>query len=207
MSLIMFDYDGVIADSLEAHVKSFLAAFHEHGVTSLNTAQDIINLYNDNVYESMRHLGLSEGEIDEILDSYNTKQEKILDQIDFFENMAHTLNELTLSHKVYIITSNIAEVVLLKLAKNGVKGIKGIMGSETAKSKIKKINLAMELHPELKAYYVGDTKGDIEEGKQAGVFTVGVAWGWHGPDKLKDSNPDYLLYEPGELIELLKYHN
>ena len=84
MSLVMFDYDGVIADSLDAHVKSFLAAFRDNGCTNMNTAQDIIDLYEDNVYRSMSDLGLSEEEIDKILDSYNGNQARLLDQIQLF---------------------------------------------------------------------------------------------------------------------------
>lgn len=204
MSLVMFDYDGVIANSLDAHVKSFLAAFHKNGFAKLNTSQDIIDLYEDNVYQSMADLGLSEEKIDRILASYKIIQDKLLDQIDFFPQMAESLHELSLNHKIYIITSNMADVVQNALDKKGVIGVEKVMGLERSKSKIKKIYMAMALHPNLPAYYVGDTKGDIYEGKRAGTITVGVAWGWHGPDKLMESSPDHLIYQPEELIELLK---
>lgn len=78
MSLIMFDYDGVIANSLDVHVESFLAAFHENGFTKLNTPQDIIDLYEDNVYQSMAVLGLSEEQIDVILASYKIRQDQLI---------------------------------------------------------------------------------------------------------------------------------
>lgn len=204
MSLVMFDYDGVIADSLDAHVNSFLAAFRDNGYTNVNTAQDIIDLYEDNVYRSMADMGLSEEEIDRILDSYNEKQALLLDQIQLFPQIRELFSDLvSAGHRVYIITSNTAEAVSGVLRKRGISGVEKVMGSETAKSKIKKIHMAMAWHPDLKAYYVGDTKGDIYEGRHAGAATVGVAWGWHGPDKLLESRPDHLIYAPGELIQLL----
>ncbi|MGI6686147.1 MAG: HAD family hydrolase [Bacillota bacterium] len=204
MSLVMFDYDGVIADSYDVHIKNFLSAFQEKKFPKVKTAQDIINLYEDNVYQSMADLGLSEEEIDEILSSYNGKQDALLDQIDLFPGMQKFLQELARKHKVYVITSNTVGAVQRVLNKEKITGIEKVMGSETAKSKIKKIHMVMSEHPNLKAYYVGDTKGDIYEGRRAGTITVGVAWGWHGPQKLKESNPDYLVYSPQELIELLK---
>jgi len=204
MSLVMFDYDGVIADSLDVHVRSFLAAFRENGYDKLSTARDIIDLYNGNVYRSMADLGLSETEIDRILASYQVRQDRLLDQIELFPRMAEFLSGLVLQHKVYIITSNLAEAVQRVLEKNGISGIEKEMGSETAKSKIKKIHMAKERHPGLKAYYVGDTKGDIYEGREAGTITVGVAWGWHGPDRLRESRPDYLVYSVEELSEIFK---
>ncbi|HHT62956.1 MAG: HAD family hydrolase [Bacillota bacterium] len=204
MSLVMFDYDGVIADSLDVHVKSFLAAFQENGYTQFKTAQDIINLYEDNVYRSMGALGMSDEDIDRVLASYKEKQDRLLEQIELFPHMAEFFREISIYHKVYIITSNTADAVLRVLDKKGIIGVEKVIGFETEKSKIKKIRLAMSWHPELKAYYVGDTKGDIYEGRQAGTVTVGVAWGWHSPDKLKESNPDYLVYSPRELIKILR---
>ena len=204
MSLVMFDYDGVIADSLDAHVQSFLAAFRDNGCTNMNTAQDIIDLYEDNVYQSMTDLGLSEEEIDRILDCYNVNQARLLDQIQLFPQIKELFSDLVSAcHLVYIITSNTAEAVSGVLSKRGIVGVEKVMGSETAKSKIKKIHMAMGWHPDQKAYYVGDTKGDIYEGREAGTTTVGVAWGWHGPIKLSESQPDHIIYTPGELIQLI----
>lgn len=204
MSLVLFDYDGVIADSLDAHVKSFLAAFRENGCTKVNTLQDVLDLYEGNVYRSMAALDLSEEEIDRILDSYNARQALLLDQIRIFPQIRELFSDLvSAGHRVYIITSNTAKAVSRVLSEREIPGVEKVMGSETAKSKIKKIHMAMDWHPDLKAYYIGDTKGDIYEGRLAGAATVGVAWGWHGPDKLLESQPDHLIYTPGELIELI----
>jgi len=51
-------------------------------------------------------------------------------------------------------------------------------------------------------YYIGDTTGDIKEGKQAGVKTVGVTWGWHSKEKMAAAEPDYLFDNPQELLKL-----
>jgi phosphoglycolate phosphatase len=51
-------------------------------------------------------------------------------------------------------------------------------------------------------YYIGDTTGDIKEGKEAGVKTVGVTWGWHSKEKMASAKPDYLFDTPQELLLL-----
>jgi phosphoglycolate phosphatase len=51
-------------------------------------------------------------------------------------------------------------------------------------------------------YYIGDTTGDIKEGKQAGVKTVGITWGWHSKEKMAAAKPDYLFDAPQELLQL-----
>jgi len=42
------------------------------------------------------------------------------------------------------------------------------------------------------------------EGKRAGVKSSGVSWGWHSKNKLKKANPDFLIDNPDELINLLE---
>jgi phosphoglycolate phosphatase len=61
----------------------------------------------------------------------------------------------------------------------------------------KKYNVALQ-----DIYYIGDTTGDIKEGKQAGVKTVGVTWGWHSKEKMAAAKPDYLFDSSQELLQL-----
>lgn len=52
------------------------------------------------------------------------------------------------------------------------------------------------------AYMVGDMEQDILAGKNAGVKTVGVTYGFLGKDIAK-YNPDYLIDDIEELLEIL----
>ena len=61
----------------------------------------------------------------------------------------------------------------------------------------------MSRNLDMPAFYVGDTKGDMIEGKQAGAVTVAVTWGWHSTEKLTEGSPDYMVHTPTELKNLL----
>ena len=61
----------------------------------------------------------------------------------------------------------------------------------------------MSRYQDLPGYYVGDTKGDMIEGKKAGALTVAVTWGWHTREKLADASPDHMVHTPAELVTLL----
>jgi len=52
--------------------------------------------------------------------------------------------------------------------------------------------------------YVGDTSGDVEAGKRAGVKTVGIPWGYQTEDLLRQSNPDFLIHDISELKDVVK---
>jgi phosphoglycolate phosphatase len=204
MALVMLDYDGVIVNTLEIHVSNLLEAFHENAFYKVNSAEEILKLYERNVYQSLADLGLNDLQINQIFDSYEKKQNMYLDSIEIFNGIADSLREIARKNKIYIITSNVASTVIYVLKKHGLTWIENVLGSETEKSKIKKIRKVMTWHPELTAYYVGDTKGDIFEGQTAGAYTIGVAWGWHDVQKLLESCPDYIVHTPQELAHLFQ---
>ena len=48
--------------------------------------------------------------------------------------------------------------------------------------------------------YVGDTAADMLTGTAAGMFTVGVTWGFRDEPELRDHGADAIVHEPGELL-------
>lgn len=49
--------------------------------------------------------------------------------------------------------------------------------------------------------YVGDTAVDMQTGKAAGMFTVGVLWGFRDITELQENNADILVKRPMEIVE------
>lgn len=53
------------------------------------------------------------------------------------------------------------------------------------------------------AAFVGDTVYDIQAGRAAGVFTIGVSWGYHPAQDLAEAGADAMISTFGELIAVL----
>ena len=51
--LVLFDHDGVLADSFAVFSEAFLAACREEGLTAVQTSDDVRALFDDNVYMSL----------------------------------------------------------------------------------------------------------------------------------------------------------
>jgi len=51
--------------------------------------------------------------------------------------------------------------------------------------------------------FIGDSNHEIEVGKQAGIKTVAVTWGFGTEEKLKAKGPDYLVHNIKELEDAL----
>jgi phosphoglycolate phosphatase len=106
------------------------------------------------------------------------------------------------NNSLVIISSNSAQAIRKILARLQYNGcFQDILGSEFHRSKKIKIDQAVATFRISRdnTYYVGDTSGDIREGKAAGVKTIAVTWGWHSRDTLAAAQPDYLIDNPEEL--------
>jgi hypothetical protein len=57
--LLLFDHDGVIADSLDVFVPAIIEGCERAGVAGVRSREDVLRLYEDNVYESLAGLGAS----------------------------------------------------------------------------------------------------------------------------------------------------
>lgn len=51
--------------------------------------------------------------------------------------------------------------------------------------------------------YVGDSNTDIQTGKNAGMTTIGVSWGFRGRAELEQSGSDFVVDRPEQIFEIL----
>ena len=52
--------------------------------------------------------------------------------------------------------------------------------------------------------YVGDTATDMHTGKNAGIYTVGVLWGFRGEVELREGGADAIVSTPDELYSVIR---
>ena len=51
--------------------------------------------------------------------------------------------------------------------------------------------------------YIGDTGTDMKTGKNAGLCTVGVLWGFRGKDELQESGAETIIEKPQQLLDCI----
>lgn len=201
--LIMFDFDGVIVDSLDVFTNAFLASCQACGYNGISTQEQFKTLLDGNFYEGLDQIGLSKQMINTILgERFSQEVQQGIHKITLFDDISRVLEHLAVRHVLIVITSNVSSMVQQFFDREKIHCFKSIMGAEVEKSKVNKIKKAIARHPDQPAYYVGDTRGDMIEGRQAGASTIAVTWGWHGKSKLKEANPDYMAHTPAELLRL-----
>ena len=52
--------------------------------------------------------------------------------------------------------------------------------------------------------YIGDTGTDMKTGKNAGLYTIGVLWGFRKEPELKENGADIIISHPSEIVSIAK---
>jgi phosphoglycolate phosphatase len=196
--LIMFDFDGVIVDSLDHQCRAFVETLRAEGFADLATAERFLEFTESNWFEALAAADVPPSVVSEVENAFSAAPSP-----ELFPEMATVVERLTAAHRVIVITSSRTDVVERVLAEHSVRGVAEVIGGDQDESKTRKIdNARRRFGRALAAWYVGDTVGDILEARRAGVGTVGVAWGWHGVERLRRANPDHMAHAPSDLLDL-----
>ncbi len=202
--LVMFDFDGVIVDSLDIFSTAFSDACTATGVEGFTRPEDLLAVMEDNFYVGMRARGVPDAQVAEVLRRLGEALVRARHWLKPFPLMPQVLEELGDVRTVVVVTSSPNEVVEGWLRGHEVPGVSEVAGAETARSKVEKIHALQERFPGQEVYwYVGDTAGDVREAREAGATPVGVAWGWHEPEMLLEAGAERVAAAPAELLTIL----
>lgn len=203
-NVMIFDYDGVLIDSFDIFMKNFIYACKKEGFTDINSKEHFLKIFDGNMYETMFNMGMNKEQILRIVYYMRDKLLEKQDEISFFPEIKETIEKLSENNVLVVVTSNDTKVVKEFLKSRNVFCFDEIIGSDEEPSKIAKINKVKKKYSDVNNFfYIGDTIGDIFEGKKADVKTVAVSWGWHSKDKLMNVNPDFFVDKPQDLQSIL----
>ena len=103
-----------------------------------------------------------------------------------------------------ILTSNRRKNVLRFLARHSIDWFDEVEATHAVLSKKRRVEKYIRkrgLDPKT-LYYVGDTTIDIESARHAGARTVAVSWGLNSAETLDCANPDHLVTDPVQLLNI-----
>jgi phosphoglycolate phosphatase len=200
--VIMFDFDGVIADSFEVFYAEFGAAVRALGFERLSTRESLLQLFEGNMFRSLVKMGFPMRKLRNLGKEFQPRIAAANETVEPFAGMPELLAELAAAHPTYIITSNQTAAIERFLERFQVEGVRDVLGADKEPSKVKKIRRVSRNYRGHTPWYIGDTKGDMLEGNEAGAITVGAAWGWHGEAKLLEGAARHIVHSPADLRKL-----
>jgi phosphoglycolate phosphatase len=205
MKLIVFDFDGTLADVnpvLEIIARQAAEKFHLTDITP----ERLKKARNMTAEEIIHEFRIPFFMVPAIATYVKYQQKQMVDRIQPVSGIENVLRSL--SQKGYnlgIITSNNADTVTDFVKSHTIDLFSFIHSELNLFGKHKALRHLME-DKQIKTYemvYIGDEVRDIEACQKVGVPIISVTWGFNGKRILKKYKPDYLVDKPEEIISLI----
>jgi HAD superfamily hydrolase (TIGR01509 family) len=211
LKAVIFDYDGVIVNSLEVNFQIYNDICRELGKPTFTSIQKFTAMLNGNWRDFWKDIGIITDK-EKLIAAHLYKEGifRLWNKIPLTEGMDKIIPEMGKKYRLGIVTNTHKNFILDKLRECNIlihfdAIIDWFSVSKRKPHPDQLISCMKELEstPE-ETVYIGDMEDDIMAGKNAGVKTMAVSWGWHSVEKLKRCNPDMVAEKPEDIPVLLK---
>ena len=203
---VIFDFDGTIADTYQAIVDITNSLASEFGYKSLSQ-EEISFLKNLSSREIIKQSEISLFKLPFLVKRVQKELGKQIRELSPIPGTKEVLKELNNQGYILgIVTSNIESNVTAFLQKNQLANyFSFILSGTTIFGKHRIINKVIkQYHLDSKEIiYVGDETRDIRSARKSNVGIIAVGWGFNSIQVLAEHNPDYLVLNPGELLQII----
>lgn len=205
VSVIIFDFDGTLADTLEAIVAITNRLAIEFGYKTVN-AEEVKKLQNLSSQEIIKHSQIPLLKLPFLVRRVKSELRQEIHQLRPIQGIQEALWALKQDgNRLGIVTSNAEANVLTFLKHHGLYELFEFVHSGTSlfgKNKVLKRLLAQKQISPNTVVYVGDETRDIEAARQVKIKSVAVSWGFNSRQALARHNPDFLISQPHELLAI-----
>ena len=201
---IIFDWSGVVKDAVKSHLWIVNKMFRDFGAGEIsleelkeNWKQPYMDFYN----KYLPNLTIEEEQAvykQIILDKDCPKSgaypgiaeliKKVKEKDNFLAVISSDLPDTVFPEIKSYGLENIFDEVIVN-AHNKVKAARGLIGKKN-------------LNPNI-TFFIGDTNHEIEVGREIGIKTIAVTWGYNTEQKLKLEKPDFIVHNLNELEKII----
>lgn len=211
IKLLIFDLDGTLIDSHEdivSTVNTTLSFFGVDGLTPLEIRNSIgIGIFNL-VLKKLVAKGIYQTDLAAKIYSDNYRK-CMLEKTSVYHGVIEVLEELKAYPKI-VLTNKSNEFVRPILRQLNLENyFVNIYGKESFfKNKpdpypVLKIAEEFGVHSE-EILIIGDSDIDIQAGKQANSWAIGVSYGYGDLERMRHEKADFIVHHPREILNLLR---
>lgn len=206
--VILFDFDGTIADTYQAIANITNQLSTEFGYKALNQ-EELLLIKNLSSREIVKLSEISIFKLPFLVRRVRAELSKEIGELDPIEGIQSVLLELkNQGYTLGIVTSNNQENVDIFLEKNQLAHLFRYIYSGTAIfGKHRVLNQVMREHRINKSdvIYVGDETRDIRSARKSQIPVVAVSWGFNAAEILATYSPDYQVASSRELLTAIAH--
>ncbi len=194
--IILFDFDGVIADS-------FAAAFEVQKLICPNiTEDDYRKGFEGNINDWQRETVNHSDDCRHDLDWFAEYVPRMKKSVGIISGMSEVIGDLSKKYKLFVVSSTITSPIREFMEKYEISSyFAEIMGNDVHASKVEKIKMVMEKEKAGAGdcVFITDTLGDMLEAESAGIGAIGVSWGFQKHETLARGKPFKVVDKPQDL--------
>ncbi|MBE9076051.1 HAD-IA family hydrolase [Romeria aff. gracilis LEGE 07310] len=207
MAFLIFDFDGTIADTLDAIVRITNRLAAEYGYPQ--TTPERLKYYQTlNTQELLKQSEIPFYQLPFLLRRVRRELGAEVTSILPIAGLPEALRALAAEHQLVIASSNSPRNIQFFLEQhqlssvfNSVYANVGLLGKARVLNRLLR-RLRLEAQTTL---YVGDETRDIEAARQVGIAIAAVSWGFSSRQALAKHNPTFLVDAPGQLVETAQH--
>ncbi len=204
--LIIFDFDGTLADSFPFFAGVFNQLAARHGFRPIDAAE-VPALRQRSPRELMEHVGMPRWKLPLVAKDFIALMRQNQHQVQLFDGVPRMLRDLAE-----------ADLQLAIVSSNAEDNVRRILGADTVplfasyecgmsifgkSSRLDKVLHKLAV-PAVNALYIGDQSTDAEAARSAGVAFAAVAWGYGTIESLRAHQPEVEFATVADIARLLR---
>ena len=210
---VVFDLDGTLINSLGFITRAVNNVLKKFGYPTHD--EESVRSYVGEGVRTLMMRSLPPGQCDDqLIDKMTLAMKEIyrnskIDGIYPYPGISSLLQKLTktgvpiavCSNKLHDLTVSHVQQIFPDITFAALRGASDQVALKPDPTTVLAILEILQLAPS-EAIFVGDMKTDIRTGKNAGMVTMGVLWGFGTREELILEHPDHLIERPDELLRL-----
>lgn len=213
--LCIFDLDGTVLDTVHTIAYYGNLALSKHGIEPIDVKEYNYFAGNGAVNLIKRALRFRDCLTDEVFEKvfadYNTAYNADTSYLTApFDGIRETLDAMKargiqmaiLSNKPHFATCGVITSLFGDGYFDRVYGQREDVPIKPDPTAVHQIMNELNAKPE-ECLYIGDTGTDMKTGKNAGLRTVGVLWGFRGKEELLENGADVIIENPCQLLDCI----
>lgn len=207
---VVFDLDGTLMSSSSTIYKCTLKTFQEFNIAADLPEEEFNKKIGYHFKDIFDDFNISVPDLENFIDKYKSLYFDFINESVIYPNVLDTLDHLKnkslytslLTTKAQDQAEKILEHFSLKDYFFIIMGRRNGMAIKPAPDALLRICEQTGIAPG-QTLMVGDSELDIQCGKNAGALTCGVTFGYREKEQLQKENPDFLISDMKELIEIV----
>lgn len=203
--VLIFDFDGTIADTFDLYIE-VMRDIHQEYKFKYILDEDIERYRGMGAKEILKDLGISLIRVSSIAHRVRKEFKAKIRQQKLFPELGDVLKKLQQDgYQLFILSSNSKENIEVFLECNNAHYFDDVISKSNIFGKarsIKKVINERQFNPD-EVLYIGDEVRDIEATKKANIKIVAVSWGYNNKKVLQQQNPEFLIDSPTDIYTVL----